>query len=68
MSLRLRVTYDEFCICPGYTCPCGLRSIDIPERHRLPIFVCWKRVIADFMELIIASCGKEVYIFLMSAQ
>ena len=68
ISLRDRVTYVLLSVCPGWIDPCGSFSIDIPDLHLLPVFVFLKVSIANLIAEIILSCGRDVYIFLISAQ
>ena len=53
---------------PGCTEPCFLFSMDIPDLHFRPVFVFLKRSIINWIEVMIALCGSEVYMFFMSAQ
>ena len=53
---------------PGYTEPCFLFSMDIPDLHFRPVFVFLKHSIINWIEVMIALCGSEVYMFFMSAQ
>ena len=48
---------------PGWIEPCFLFSMDMPDLHFRPVFVFLKHSIINLIEVTMALCGSEVYMF-----